>query len=169
MIKSFRGRLFLATILLLIVTELAIGLHLENGLRTWINLNVEDDLYRNAKAIRELLVLTDKPYNTNNMDLLADNFGIAIERRVTIIDPHGRVLGDSELSGVSLLELENHGDRPEVQQAIKSQYGIARRFSSTLNVSMLYVAVTYQHQDGLGVIRVQTSLSNVEQIINKIQ
>jgi hypothetical protein len=46
-IICFRCRLFLAAILLLFVTELAIGLNLESGLRTWININAEDDLYRN--------------------------------------------------------------------------------------------------------------------------
>jgi two-component system, OmpR family, phosphate regulon sensor histidine kinase PhoR len=168
-IISFRGRLFLATILLLIVTELAIGLHLENGLRTWINLNAEDELYRNAKGARELLVLADKPYNIKRMDSLADSFGGAIERRITIIDPKGRVLGDSELSGVALTKLENHGDRPEVKQAIKQQHGMARRYSATLNASMLYVATTYPHPDGLGVVRIQMSLADVEQIIDKIR
>ncbi|MBF0381052.1 MAG: hypothetical protein HQL69_08540, partial [Magnetococcales bacterium] len=83
---SFRGRLFLATILLMIVTELAIGLHLEDALRTWINLQAEDDLYRNARGARELLALVDKPYDMDKMDTLADSFGGAIELRVTIID-----------------------------------------------------------------------------------
>jgi two-component system, OmpR family, phosphate regulon sensor histidine kinase PhoR len=165
---SFRSRLFFATILLLVVAELTIGLNLESGLRNWINQNAENELYRNAKAARELLILSEKPYTIKEMDNLADRFGHAIDLRVTIIDPHGIVLGDSELDSNALEQLDNHGDRPEVKEAHLSRRGTARRFSTTLNASMLYVATTYPHPDGLGVVRIQMSLADVEQIISKI-
>ncbi len=166
---SFRGRLFLATILLLVITDLATGIHLERGLRTWIQINAEEELYRHAKAARELLVLAGEPYGMERIDPMADRLGKAIEYRVTIIDPAGRVLGDSELSGIALQRMENHGDRPEVKEALQGQRGMARRFSTTLNASMLYVATTFPHPDGSGVVRIQTSLADVESVIDRIR
>ncbi|MBF0456132.1 MAG: PAS domain-containing protein [Magnetococcales bacterium] len=166
---SFRGRLFLATILLLIVTDLAIGLHLERGLRTWIQDNAEEELYRNAKAARELLILAGEPYTLERMDPLADRFAYAVGQRITVIDPKGRVLGDSKLDGPPLHQLENHGGRPEVKAALLNKRGVARRFSQTLGASMLYVATPFPHPDGLGVVRVQMSLEAVDQIIHRIR
>ncbi|MBF0359042.1 MAG: PAS domain-containing protein [Magnetococcales bacterium] len=165
---SFRSRLFFAIIFLLLVAELTIGLNLESGLRTWINHNAENELYRNAKAARELIVLAEKPYTIKEMDNLADRFGHAIDLRVTIIDPRGVVLGDSELDIDTLEQLENHGNRPEVKEALINHRGTAHRFSTTLNASMLYVATTYPHPDGMGVVRIQMSLADVERIIKKI-
>ncbi|MBF0448212.1 MAG: PAS domain-containing protein [Magnetococcales bacterium] len=166
---SFRGRLFLATILLMVITDLAVGFYLERGLRTWIQANAVEDLYRNAKAARELLILAGEPFYLERMDELADRFGLAIERRITIIDPDGWVLGDSELTGTDLEWLENHSERPEVQAARLTQYGVAQRFSQTLKASMLYVATTYPHPKGQGVVRIQMSLAQVDEIIEQIR
>ena len=166
---SFRSRLFFATIFLLVVTDLAVGLHLENGLRTWIRENTQEELYLNAKAARELLILAGEPYHLQRMDELADRFGLAIEKRVTIIDPTGQVLGDSELDGRLLQNLENHGGRPEVKAAFSSQLGVAQRFSNTLKADMLYVATPFPHPDGVGVVRIQMSLAAVNEIIDKIR
>ncbi len=58
--------------------------------------------------------------------------------RITIIADDGTVLGDSE---ANLLLMENHLDRPEIQDAKKFGVGSSRRDSTTLNMNMLYVAV----------------------------
>src|SRR4029079_4344228 len=71
----------------------------------------------------------------------ADALGQLISARVTFIAPDGRVVGDSGVSAERLLTLENHRDRPEVQQARKTGLGVARRYSATLDIDMLYVAV----------------------------
>src|ERR1700739_2620429 len=49
-----------------------------------------------------------------NPDSLADSVGHFLQRRVTLIDPNGRVIGDSEFDPPALNQLENHYNRPEV-------------------------------------------------------
>src|ERR1700674_3227418 len=68
--------------------------------------------------------------------------------RVTIISAQGEVLGDSEVKPGDLKELENHGDRPEVQQALHTGQGSSIRYSATLRIPMLYVAFPFQASDG---------------------
>ncbi len=58
--------------------------------------------------------------------------------RVTVIDASGRVLADSEADPS---KMENHSDRPEFIKALRGATAISRRFSSTVGVDFLYVAV----------------------------
>ncbi len=71
----------------------------------------------------------------------ADRFckeaGTGTEARITIILPDGRVLGDSE-ADVSLMN--NHGDRPEIRQALQNGEGWSIRWSVTVNRAFLYLA-----------------------------
>lgn len=63
--------------------------------------------------------------------------------RVTIIDVNGRVIGESDVTPDHLKDIGNHAHRPEVEQARRDTVnglGQARRFSPTVNQTMLYVA-----------------------------
>ncbi len=57
--------------------------------------------------------------------------------RITWIDAQGNVLYDSESDS---LEMENHLEREEVKEAMKSGYGESRRYSPTLTERFLYAA-----------------------------
>ena len=54
-----------------------------------------------------------------NSDSLADAVGGTLERRVTLIDSGGVVLGDTDFDPPALEHLQNHRTRPEVVQAIQ--------------------------------------------------
>lgn len=73
--------------------------------------------------------------------------------RVTFIDSDGNVVYDSSVNGT----LENHADRTEVRQALKTGSGEISRRSDTLNKSMYYYAIKY----GDGVLRFSIEYSNI--------
>ena len=58
--------------------------------------------------------------------------------RVTLVDPDGDVLFDSDTDES---KMEDHADRPEIEQAVSTGYGSAERSSTTLGEVMLYQAV----------------------------
>ena len=60
--------------------------------------------------------------------------------RVTIMDAQGNVLGDSEAEG----DLENHGEREEIKDAIFNGEGFAVRSSSTLGKNMVYYCKNFE-------------------------
>src|ERR1039458_7905710 len=60
--------------------------------------------------------------------------------RVTVIDPQGLVLADSQHDHKTM---ENHANRPEIQQALHGQAGTSIRHSATLNRDLLYFALTF--------------------------
>jgi two-component system phosphate regulon sensor histidine kinase PhoR len=75
---------------------------------------------------------------TEGIDTLAKRLGKQIDARITIIDESGTVLGDSDKNPAAM---ENHGNRPEVIEALSSGVGTGIRYSTTLGCDMMYVAV----------------------------
>jgi two-component system phosphate regulon sensor histidine kinase PhoR len=67
--------------------------------------------------------------------------------RISLIGKDGTVLADSHASRG---ELENHGNRPEVQSALGGTEGSARRNSNSLGFSYIYAALPLYNRDGEG-------------------
>jgi len=86
--------------------------------------------------------------------------------RITVIAADGRVLGDSaEVSE----QMENHANRPEVIEALRTGSGTAIRFSTTVRYNMLYRAF---HQTGAGqerIVRVAMPLTDIESVISSFR
>lgn len=127
---------------------------IDNQLHTSITDRTIHDLAGEAK----LLAAQWKP--GLDADSLADEAGMATGHRVTLIDPSGHVVGDSEFDGPALRRLENHSTRPEVVAALKNGVGSARRMSPSTGEEQLYVAVKAPR----GVARVSVNTRVVEEI-----
>lgn len=86
--------------------------------------------------------------------------------RVTLIGASGWVLADSERE---VMKMDNHLNRSEVQEArIKGQGG-AIRFSRTLGVDMLYVAITIRENSEIGgYIRLARPLYDVKKSVDQL-
>jgi len=69
--------------------------------------------------------------------------------RVTVIESGGRVLTDS---AEDLQSLDNHADRPEIQQALATGAGESVRQSRSLGRELVYRAVRYQPPAGSPVV-----------------
>lgn len=94
---------------------------------------------------------------------MAAAFARETRARVTFISLRGEVLGDSDVNPAELKELENHLNRPEVQQALKSGQGSSIRYSATLRTDMLYVAFPFRSAAGEGgVLRLALPLSTLQ-------
>jgi len=87
--------------------------------------------------------------------------------RVTVIDQTGRVLADSAHDTETM---ENHANRPEIQQAFASGEGQSVRHSATLGRDLLYHAVRYQPATGPpAVIRLALPLAQIDQALAEIR
>lgn len=162
---GFRGRLFLASLALVLVAIIAAGVFLSGTLRDRNHARIEDDLARQAATARLVLESLPAMPATPEADALADALGAAAGARVTLIAEDGRVLGDSELSAAQVEAIEGHGQRPEVRAAMKGETGISRRHSTTLRSDMLYLAVAFERPDGRGVLRLARSLDDIREEI----
>jgi two-component system phosphate regulon sensor histidine kinase PhoR len=88
---------------------------------------------------------------------IAAQEGQAAGARVTIIDPTGKVLADSEANPTSM---ENHASRPEFAAALSGKIGRNERRSATVGVPFLYIAVPISG----GAVRLAYPLSDVEAV-----
>ena len=88
---------------------------------------------------------------------IAAQEGQAAGARVTIIDPTGKVLADSEGNPASM---ENHSARPEFALALSGKIGRDERRSATIGIPFLYIAVPISG----GAVRLAYPLSDVEAV-----
>ena len=94
--------------------------------------------------------------NLPELDSVCKNFGERSFSRITIIGLDGVVLGDTE-EGPE--RMENHGDRPEVIEALAGGVGVSMRQSPTLKKQMMYLAIPHSPAGTItGVIRISLPL-----------
>lgn len=81
--------------------------------------------------------------------------------RVTLVAADGSVVADSETDATTM---DDHSDRPEIQQALNGEVGRDRRYSSTEHVPYLYVAVPVHYDGQRAALRTSMPLSEVESL-----
>jgi two-component system phosphate regulon sensor histidine kinase PhoR len=69
--------------------------------------------------------------------------------RITVIEASGKVLADSQSNPA---QMDNHGNRPEVREALHAGTGTSVRFSSTLSQKELYVAYRVPPRNAAAVV-----------------
>ncbi len=110
----------------------------------------------------ELVDLNTPPAMSGNLQRISQ-----ISRsRVTLVDAKGIVFADSEKD---IAGLENHLYRPEIQSARLRGKGKSVRYSSTLGVDMLYVAVVIQDGKKVnGYVRLARPLHDVQSAVEQV-
>lgn len=165
MFHSIRWRLAAAFIALIIVCIGGLSAYLVHFVRTNYLSNLETQLISQAKLIGDVSE-TSFAGEGETMQALARQVGEQIDARVTIIGKDGTVLADSEKDPA---EMENHGDRPEVIEAISSNAGTSIRHSTTLGCDMLYVAVPITvNEEIAGVARVALPLTEIDKSLEHV-
>ncbi len=100
------------------------------------------------------------------IDRMCKELGRITSTRLTVILPTGKVLGDSEEDPALM---DNHGDRPEIQAALKGGAGVATRYSYTLGHDMMYVAVPLKEPEGVaGVVRASLPVTSIAQALRAL-
>lgn len=97
-------------------------------------------------------------------DSLAGALNQRLGHRVTFLQADGTVIGDSDVSTDRLARVENHLQRPEIQDAVGGRVGFAERASGTVGTPFLYAAVetTVIGADGPAYIRIASTLGEVQ-------
>ena len=138
---SIRSRIFF-----IILSCLFIGLSLafivaERDLSAGLQQQIESELSKQAKILRQSFSESAKIKNSNNLKSQIDSYSAASGSRITIIARDGRVMVDSDIAMDSLESLDNHSNRPEVIAAFNNGSGSSKRFSSSIQKDMLYFAL----------------------------
>ncbi len=153
---SLTKRLLLGSLVIVVLLVAVVVLIAGNRLADRLATETQNELEREAR-----LVGTEW-HAGMNADSLADSAGAALGRRVTLIRPDGKVIGDSEFSGEDLAQLENHYTRPEVADARERGIGVSRRRSPSAGDDEFYLALKHP----LGTVRVSVGTAKFREIVN---
>lgn len=103
--------------------------------------------------------------NYDDFEKFVDAYSEKYKVRITIIASNGEVIADSATED----ELENHGDRKEILQALKGERNSVIRYSKTLDVDYFYYAMPIVQGSFSGVIRVASPLSEITNFNQKVK
>lgn len=167
---GIRTRLMLTYILLIFISMSILGLALLWPLKDYYVKNSEKDLVEQARLISSIIepYLIEKNYPP--IASITRDLGERVNTRITIIRKDGKVLGDSNYN---FNKMENHAGRPEIKKALEGSKGVATRYSTTLDIDTMYVALPLEYQGeviaiirvSLPLIEINKTLFNLEMII----
>ena len=87
--------------------------------------------------------------------------------RITVIDPQGTVLADSEKDPAAM---ENHRYRQEVSEALSGRVGQSRRFSYTVDARMLYVGIPLEKDGRIrAVLRLSYFMTSIDNLLGRLR
>lgn len=115
----------------------------------------ESNFKRTSSQIKSYLNIACNIYNGNNQDELTSYFSNNKDIRITIIDKTGKVIFDTEKNTE-----ENHLSRQE----ITSLGQVTCRYSTTLNISMYYIAA----EDSNNYVRIALPENSVNSIVQQL-
>jgi len=159
--------LFAAFLGVIGLLSVLIVLLVSSGLRKELGLTVRADLERQL-ALGEWVV---QEAGLVDLDSLAREITDRIGYRVTFIDPEGSVLGDSYVELGRLPEVENHYDRPEVQDLLVSgeTVSFAERTSETVAEPLLYAARLITLDGSSVIMRIAAPQTDIERTVSGVQ
>jgi len=156
-VRSFL-KVFGSYLILVLLAIAVLDFFLTPKIQDIMTKSIEDDMF----GIAKIVTLMPKENITSNIPEIAKQLNL----RVTFIDSAGRVISDSQTGAK---QMDNHLNRPEIQQAKSDGRGKASRFSVTLQESMLYVALPLKENNVIkGYIRIARPLVEVRKSLDQL-
>ncbi|MFH0771325.1 MAG: HAMP domain-containing protein [Candidatus Omnitrophota bacterium] len=156
---KFTAFFCLTVFIILAATYLYLNVHLKSYLDERLRNNVKKELLLGKSLLDRHL---DGKLEASEADYLASAIGNALEIRVTIVGLNGVVLGDSDIGESKLAAVENHIDRPEIKEALKTGIGQDSRYSHTLKKYMFYMAAVLGKEKPAGFLRLSVPVSDIK-------
>ncbi len=130
--------------------------------------HIINELQNQASLLVEVVDEVDTIGDLNEADSLADRLGSASNSRITLILSDGRVIGDSNIDTQNINDMDNHINRPEVQDAFLKGKGWSIRYSDTVKQQQMYYAILDNNEVSPNVIRIAVPYVNVDSAIGSL-
>src|SRR3972149_5562297 len=146
MFQSIRWRIAIPYVILFMLVMTGLSLYISDYIyHTELN-ELESKLTSEARLLGGTLEQRiNSEFPGQGLDLLAKDWSDDLGVRVTLIAADGVVVGESHEDRATM---DNHLQRPEIQQALIEGMGRSIRFSRTLGTEMLYIALPLDYSDG---------------------
>ena len=165
---SIKWRFIVPFVVIIVLSTTLLSIFLSNRYTNAYYEDTRSHLVSNAELLAA--EISENPsilVNEGGLQRISLRYAENLSVRVTIIAVDGKVLAESEVNPDSMV---NHLNRPEVQQVVNGEEGYNIRYSSTLKMQMMYVAVGLRNGNQLeAIIRLARPLSEVEPRVKEIQ
>lgn len=163
--RSLLWQLYPAVLLIVVAAMVLTYLSVSQSVSAFYRAEKQWDLEARARLIRDRFIEPIRRGDLEEVSRLVRFLGAQTGARITVIDLNGRVIGESEDNP---LRMENHLDRPEVQEALKGQTGLSIRPSATLEERMMYVAIPVEDEGrALAVLRTAASIDRLDAALDE--
>ncbi len=153
-------------LLIIFAAILAVWLYAAQKMRTVYTESVVSTLEAEARLIEGQALLHLENEDLGRLDSLCKDLGPRSGTRITVVSVDGLVLGDSDENPS---EMENHGRRPEILQALSGEVGTSTRYSNTLQKNMMYLAVPLNLGGGMaGVLRTSIPVTSIDEELSSL-
>ena len=165
--KKIIWKFFFIQTVPILISLIIIGIYISFFFKEYYIKAVTTQLKSNSLLIRDIIKADIQEKDIEKLNLVTKRLGREINTRLTIINPEGMVLGDSEENPQ---KMENHSDRPEIKEAIKGRIGKSSRYSTTLKKDMMYLALPIKDDAYrvIGAVRVSIPLDELENRVGQI-
>ncbi len=136
--KRLLWQLYSSYLLIILLSLSAVTCYASRSLRQFYVESTATDLEARADFMGEYISRRSGLQDASGLDALCKELGRKTSTRITVILPSGKVIGDSDENPAAM---DNHGDRPEIKQALAGRTGTSSRYSYTLEKNMMYLAV----------------------------
>ena len=156
--KNLFYKIFFSYLIVICISFFLLDLLMRDEIKDVLTSRIEMELLSYAKLIDQ----TSPEKASEHLRQIATTS----QSRITLMDARGRVFADSEKEAALL---ENHFNRPEVQEARIRGTGKSVRHSASVGTDMLYVAIAIKDAQAIkGYIRLARPLDDVQHVINKV-
>ncbi|MGK5091745.1 ATP-binding protein [Deltaproteobacteria bacterium TL4] len=164
--KRLIWQLYPSYLFIILLTILPFSWYVAHSFREFDLVQIKNDLLARATFIEYQISRESLFHNKVAINALCQELGRRTATRITTILPSGEVLGDSDEIAS---HMENHANRPEIQEAFKGLIGSTIRYSDTLQKPMMYVAISSKKENQLmGVVRVSIPLTRIDTALGGI-
>lgn len=159
-------KLYAGFALVILFSMLIVGLMVQRQIEQASLEDIRNNLSSQAFILQQSFADIDTQ-SQNQIQQMVQQIGDRIATRVTLLTRDGVVMADSEFR---FDKMDNHLSRPEIISATQSKVGESRRYSTTLQKPMLYVAIkAMDSHSNLGFIRTALSTERIDEEINYLR
>ncbi len=156
-------QLYPSYLLVTLVAVIAIDWYSMGSLRDFYFARLAEDLEARGRLVRYQLAERFRGSRTAELDGLCKTLGEETSTRITLIAADGTVLGDTKADPATM---GNHADRPEVLDAIATGVGKSVRYSETLRMMEMYLAIPMKERgDLVGTVRMALPVTGIEEAL----
>ena len=172
-LMNIRTQLVLSYVGIVLLVLFAMDVYLGRALEGVLSDRITNELEVQA-ALTRIFLIEELPETKNFtyqvIDGLVDRLGETGKVRLTFIGKDGTVWGDTERDGQSLIEMDNHLTREEVQKALNFGSGLSKRKSTTTQIEYRYFALPVERNgESIGFCRVAMPMEAIKTALGNQQ